>query len=44
MAIWPEKNLAIVAIANAGVRFEPAPPLQAVTAIYERIDKRSDKR
>jgi len=42
MAIWPEKNLAIVA--NAGVRFEPAPPLQAVTAIYERIDTRSDKR
>jgi len=39
MAIWPEKNLAIVAIANAGSKTEPSPPLQAVVALYEKFDR-----
>ena len=38
VAIWPNRNLAIVSITNAGVLREPAPTLQAVEAVYERID------
>ena len=43
MAIWPERNLAIVAIANAGTTREPAPTLQAIGAVYERIDSQGKK-
>jgi len=39
IAIWPEKNLAIVAIANAGAKYDPAAPLQAVIAVYNRYGK-----
>jgi len=39
MALWPEKNLAIVSIANAGARSDPPPPQQAVIAIYNRFDR-----
>ncbi|MDR3690085.1 MAG: serine hydrolase [Fimbriimonas sp.] len=39
MAIWPDRDLAIVAIANAGSRSDPSPPLQAVVAVYNRLDK-----
>ncbi len=39
MAIWPEKDLCIVSICNAGTKFNPSPPLQAVNAIYNRYEK-----
>jgi CubicO group peptidase (beta-lactamase class C family) len=37
MAIWPEKNIAVVAIMNAGSITEPSPALQAVIAVYDRF-------
>ena len=37
MALWPERNLAIVAIANAGSTAEPVPTVQAIAAIFHRL-------
>jgi len=37
MALWPERNLAIVSIANAVTMTEPAPTVQAIAAIYRRL-------
>ena len=36
MAIWPDKNLAAVAISNAANQKTPSPPMQAILAVYNR--------
>ncbi len=36
IALWPDRDLAAVAISNASSLTDPSPPLQAVIAIYER--------
>jgi len=37
MALFPERNLAIVSIINAGWASEPGPPLQVIIAAFERF-------
>jgi len=39
IAIWPDRNLAAVAISNAASKKDPSPPLQAILAVYHRYAK-----
>jgi len=37
LAIWPNQNLAAVAIINCNTKQSPSPPMQAILAVYDRL-------
>jgi len=40
LTLWPDRDLAVVAVTNAGTMRQPSPTMQAVLAVRDKFDKK----